>query len=249
MSATGTTTTDSLTLFDGGAHCPALAAKGLTLLRGRRAVLRDLNFTVAAGEIVAILGANGSGKTTLLQCLAGLLRPAAGECFWLGEAATRTSAARRRVGYLAHETGLYLELTARENLLFAARMQGLVDVSERVDESLARVRLESKASQPVHRLSQGMRKRLAIARAVIHRPLILLLDEPFANLDDNFRHWLFELLGELRQSGSAICFTSHEPDHCRRIIDRFVLLRGTGAQHVEYGSITTGLSIPFAARA
>jgi heme ABC exporter ATP-binding subunit CcmA len=224
MSRTPANPPEVLKLPEGRHGRAALESKSLTFLRGRRAVLRDVAFTIQAGEIVALLGANGAGKTTLLDCLAGQLRPSAGEVLWLGEPANRSPAAKRRIGYLPHETGLYLELTTQENLLFAARMHGLPRGADRVAELLALVGLERKAGQPVQRLSLGMRRRLAIARAVIHEPPILLLDEPFANLDDECRCWLSRFLDELRLAGAAICFTSHDLEHCRKIADRLVRL-------------------------
>jgi heme ABC exporter ATP-binding subunit CcmA len=203
----------------------ALEARGLSIARGRRMVVRDATLSLAAGEIVLLLGANGAGKTTLLQGLAGLLRPTSGEVLWLGEPLSQSPAARRRLGFLSHESGLYPDLTVRENLLFAGRMYGAVDVARRAGELLAAAGLESKAGQPTHRLSQGMRKRLAIARAVVHEPSILLLDEPFANLDEEHRAWLMELLESLQARGTAICFTSHDADSCRSMARRIICLQ------------------------
>jgi heme ABC exporter ATP-binding subunit CcmA len=203
----------------------ALEAKGLSIARGRRMVVRDANFCLAAGEIVLLLGANGAGKTTFLQCLAGLLRPASGEIFWSGEPISQSPVARRRLGFLSHESGLYLDLSVRENLLFAGRMYGVPDVARRVRELVAAVGLDSKAEQPARRLSLGMRKRLAIARAVMHEPPIVLLDEPFANLDEEYRMWLAGFLESLRGGGTAICLTSHDPDPCRSIAGRIVRLQ------------------------
>jgi heme ABC exporter ATP-binding subunit CcmA len=212
----------------------ALEARGLTLTRGRRAVLRNVDFTLASGEIMALLGANGAGKTTLLQCLAGVLRPAAGQVVWLGEPLRREPGARRRIGYLSHEIGLYRELTARENLVFAGRMAGLADVARRVAAMLRRIGLEGQAHQAVARLSCGMQRRLAIARATIHHPPILLLDEPFANLDSDSRQWLSGFLGELRANRCAVCLTSHDPQHSGRIADRLIWLRD-GRLHAAEG--------------
>jgi heme ABC exporter ATP-binding subunit CcmA len=203
---------------------PVLAVRGLGLVRGRREVLRSVDLSVSAAEVIAIVGANGAGKTTLLECLAGVLRATSGEVSVCGRTSIRSSSARRLIGWLGHETALYGELTARENLLFAARMYDVPQAADRVAALLAAVGLEGKAHQPVQRFSLGMRRRLALARAVIHDPPLLLLDEPFANLDAGYRCWLKSLLLELRQQGRATCLTSHDPDYCRAFVDRILCL-------------------------
>lgn len=201
----------------------ALAARGLSYLRGRRSVLHDINLGVAAGEIVALAGSNGSGKTTLLECLAGALRPAAGQVLWFGESA-RSPATRRLVGYLRHESGLYLTLTVLENLLFAGHMCGLDRVADRAAELLSVTGLGRHTRQLAARLSRGMRQRLAIARAVIHDPPILLLDEPFTSLDAVGRDWLVQFLRDLRNRQRSILLVAHFDEMNRGMADRLFCL-------------------------
>jgi heme exporter protein A len=202
----------------------ALEANGLTLVRGRKAVLRDLHLAVSSGEMVALHGANGTGKTTLLQCLAGALHPTQGEVLWFGESLARSPAARGQIGFLGHDCGLYLALTAWENLLFAGRMYGLDHVAERGDAMLIAVGLQQCKAHHAGSLSRGQRQRLAIARAVLHDPPILLLDEPFTSLDSDSRDFLREFLCQRRDNGCAILIASHEME--TRLFDRSLVLQG-----------------------
>ena len=202
----------------------ALEARRLTLVRGRLTILRNVNLAVSKREMVALRGANGAGKTTLLHCLAGALRPSEGEVLWFGEAWGRSPASRRHIGFLGHDSSLYLALTARENLLFAGRMYGVDRVAERADRLLAAAGLAHHNGQIAERLSRGQRQRLAIARAVIHDPRILLLDEPFTNLDSNGCRWLREFLGHLRTNGCAMVIASHEVES--QVFDRSIVLDG-----------------------
>lgn len=165
-----------------GALAPALALEGVVRRYGEREALSGVSLTVQAGQTLAVLGGNGAGKTTLLRLLGTLLRPHAGEVSVLGSRLPAQSwAVRGRIGMLSHEPLLYRELTARENLLFHARLHGVPE--GRVDEMLAAVGMSRRAQEPVKTLSRGMVQRVAIARAVLHEPELLLLDEPRANLD------------------------------------------------------------------
>jgi heme exporter protein A len=212
---------------------PILEARKLTFVRSRQIVLRDVDLTVGAGELVALLGSNGAGKTTLLRCLAGALCPVAGEVLCSGVAPARSPLARRRIGFLGHESGLYFALTARENLLFAGRLYGVEDVSDRVGELLSAVGLQQQAHQRAGCLSRGMRQRLAIARAVIHDPPILLLDEPFTSLDPPGRDWLKSFLCTLRQRDRAILIVSHDAEQAQSWADRLLCLRA-GRVHQSF---------------
>ncbi len=202
----------------------ALEARALKLVRGRKIVLRDVHLAMSSGEMVALHGANGAGKTTLLQCLAGALQPTEGVILWLGKTLARSAADRGLVGFLGHENGLYLALTVWENLLFAGRMYRLDHVAERTERMLTAVGLQQHRGQQAGCLSRGQRQRLAIARAVIHDPPILLLDEPFTSLDSNNRNWLEKFLGKLRGNGGAILVASHEVE--KSIFDRVMVLQG-----------------------
>lgn len=202
----------------------ALEARGLTLVRGRRVVLRDVHLALAPGEMVALQGANGAGKSSLLHCLATALQPTAGCVLWFGESPAKSPIARRKIGFLGHDSGAYPALTAWENLHFAGRMYGVDNAAQRADRLLEAVGLTLHQHQPARCLSRGMRQRLAIARAVIHDPPILLLDEPFTCLDALSRNWLGEFLRGLRGHGCAILVASHEVD--RSLFDRVVVLQG-----------------------
>jgi heme exporter protein A len=192
---------------DPGGGEPAIALRGLERRYGERVALRGVSVELVAGATLAVLGPNGAGKTTLLRVLAGLLRPHAGEARVLGAALPAEAwRLRGRVGLLAHEPLVYRELTARENLRYHARLHCLD--AARVDAVLAAVGLERRADEPVRELSRGMVQRLATARAVLHEPPLLLLDEPRAGLDPAAADRLEPLIG--RASGRTRVLVSHD---------------------------------------
>ncbi len=187
---------------------PAIELRGLVRHFGERTALSEVSVRVPSGATLAVLGRNGAGKTTLLRVLASLLRPHAGDVLLFGEPLPRRAfAVRSKLGLLAHEPLLYRELTGRENLEYHARLHGVG--RERVDEVLEAVSMERRADDPVRLLSRGMVQRLAICRAVLHRPALLLLDEPRANLDPAASELVEPLIG--RPSGCTRVLTSHEP--------------------------------------
>jgi heme exporter protein A len=160
----------------------AIELEGLGRAYGERVVLRDVSLTLPAGQTLAVFGANGAGKTTLLRILAGLLRPQAGVARVLGHQLPRDAwAVRGRIGLLAHDPLLYRDLSARENLDFHSRLHGVA--SGRAERLLEMVGMASRGDEPVRTLSRGMTQRVAVCRALLHEPEVLLLDEPFANLD------------------------------------------------------------------
>ena len=203
---------------------PAIQTRGLCKRFGPRLVLKAIDLEAAQGETIALMGANGSGKTTLLRCLAGLSRPTAGEVCWFGHPAAAHVLARGLVGMVAHENALYPHLTAWENLIFAARMYGLPDPARRADELLCRFGLSAQAHGPAVRLSRGMRQRLALARAVIHEPRILLLDEPFSGLDAAGSELLIDLLSDLRARERTVCLAAHDLQIAQRLAGRVLRL-------------------------
>jgi heme exporter protein A len=187
---------------------PAIELRGLARYFGERTALRNVSVTVPAGATLAVLGRNGAGKSTLLRILATLLRPHAGETLVFGEALPRRGfAVRGRLGLLAHEPLLYRDLTARENLDYQARLHRVAPA--RIDEVLAAVQMERRADEHVRSLSRGMVQRLAVCRAVLHEPELLLLDEPRANLDPAASELVEPLIG--RPSGRTRVLTSHDP--------------------------------------
>ena len=170
--------------------------------------MRNVSVRVPAGATLAVLGHNGAGKSTLLRILATLLRPHEGEVVVLGEPLPRRAfAVRGQLGLLAHEPLLYRDLSGRENLQYHARLHGATP--ERVEEVLAAVGMERRAEEPVRQLSRGMVQRLAVCRAVLHEPKLLLLDEPRANLDPAASELVEPLIG--RAAGVTRVLTSHDP--------------------------------------
>jgi heme exporter protein A len=187
---------------------PAIELRGLYRHFGERTVLRDVSLDVPAGSTLAVLGRNGAGKSTLLRILATLLRPHAGEVRVFGEALPRRGfAVRGRLGLLAHEPLLYRDLSGRENLGYHARLHGVA--FERVEEVLEAVGMGGRADEPVRTLSRGLVQRLAVCRAVLHGPALLLLDEPLANLDPAATELVSPLIG--RGCGATRVLTSHDP--------------------------------------
>jgi heme exporter protein A len=187
---------------------PAIELRGLARHFGERTALRDVSVRVPAGATLAVLGRNGAGKSTLLRILAALLRPHAGDVLVFGEPLPRRAfAVRGKLGLLAHEPLLYRELTGRENLEYHARLHRVA--LERVEQVLQAVSMERRADEPVRLLSRGMVQRLAVCRAVLHEPQLLLLDEPRANLDPAASELVEPLIG--RGSGCTRVLTSHDP--------------------------------------
>jgi heme exporter protein A len=198
-------------------------AESLGKAFGRSAVLRDLTLSVTAGEAVAIFGPNGAGKTTMLRLLAGLTAPTSGSLRLLG-ADGMSADVRRRVGLIAHQSFLYPGLTARENLLFYARMYGLDDAGARVEAWLERVALVDVGDRPVRLFSRGMEQRLALARALIHDPELVLLDEPWSGLDAAAADWLGGLLLELRARGRTIVLATHDFERGLAVATRVLIV-------------------------
>ena len=205
----------------------AIALEGLERRFGDRPALRGVSITVAEGQTLAVFGANGAGKTTLLRVLATLLRPHAGSVAVLGASLPGEAwKVRGRVGFVGHEPLLYPDLTARENLLFYARLHG-VDAA-RAERLLRDVGIEGRAGDPVRELSRGMVQRLAAARAVLHDPPVLLLDEPRAGLDPAAAEHLEPLIG--RASGRTRVLVTHDVDRGLREADVVLGLRAGTAE-------------------
>jgi heme exporter protein A len=202
-----------------------VVAEGLRRTFGGVSVLAGVDLVVEGGECVALLGANGAGKTTLLRVLATLLRPSGGSLKLFGEdASLRSPAMLRKIGYVGHESSCYGDLTARENLAFYAELYGVDDAAARVDELVEWTALGTAARRPVRTFSRGMTQRLALARALLHRPELLLLDEPFSGLDPQATAMLEALLIDLRQSGHAIVLSTHDVPRAAALASRVVML-------------------------
>ena len=193
---------------------------------GRRRALSHISLTIEAGEIVGLLGPNGAGKSTLLAILATLLAPSSGVVRYGGRLAAELGPElRARLGLLAHDLHLYLELTARENLLFFARLYGLAGADAVVDAALERAGLSTRANDIVAGFSRGMRQRLALERALVHQPRLLLLDEPFTGLDDGSTAALVARLKGLRNEGCLVVLTTHDLDVAEGLLNRAAVLR------------------------
>src|SRR4051795_11642312 len=208
----------------------AIELEGLARHYGERVALRDVSVSVPAGSTLTVFGPNGAGKSTLLRILATLLRPHAGTARVLGhELPGEGWAVRGRIGLLGHAPLLYRDLTARENLRFHAKLHGVA--AARVEELLARVEMDRRAGDPVRELSRGMVQRVAVCRAVLHDPEVLLLDEPRANLDPAAADLVEPLIGAA--SGGPPGIPSHDPAGGLVEADVALGLRGGRAAFVE----------------
>ena len=193
---------------------------------GRRKALSHISFDCHAGEILGLLGPNGAGKSTLLSILATLLAPSHGAVTYSGHSAQAAGAAlRSRLGMLGHDLYLYPELTARENLAFFARLYGVADVKTRVADSLAHANLSDRADDAVTGFSRGMRQRLALERALVHAPRLLLLDEPFTGLDQASIAALVKRLKGLQEQGCLIVLATHDLEVAEHVVSRSIFLR------------------------
>jgi heme ABC exporter ATP-binding subunit CcmA len=192
---------------------------------GRRRALHRVSLTAQAGTITALLGHNGAGKSTLLSIAATLLQPTSGSVTYGDcDAASGGAALRSRIGMLGHDLYLYAELTAAENLRFFAAVYGLDRIEARVDAALERAGLAARRDDIVAGFSRGMRQRLALERALIHEPRLLLLDEPFTGLDEAAREALRVRLRTAREAGAIVILTTHDTAAIERLTDAAVSL-------------------------
>jgi heme exporter protein A len=203
-----------------------VAVQNLSRHFGRRKALSQITFTCDAGEIVGLLGPNGAGKSTLLSILATLLAPSSGTIEY-GDRTSATAGAdvRARIGLLAHDLFLYPELTARENLTFFAELYGLEGVAGRVSAALETAGLSARADDQVSGFSRGMRQRVALERALLHEPRLILLDEPFTGLDQASTERLVDRLRGCQQHGSLLIVATHDLDIVDGLLTRAVFLK------------------------
>jgi heme exporter protein A len=207
----------------------AIALRGLSRAYGDRLALRDVSVELATGETLVVLGPNGAGKTTLLRVLATLLRPNEGDVSVLGAELPREAwRVRGRIGFVGHEPLLYRELTVAENLAFHARLHRLGGAgTARASELLEQVGMGAAAGERVHELSAGMCQRVAVCRALLHEPDLLLLDEPQAHLDPGASDLVEPLIG--RAASPTRVLVTHDPDAGLREADQVLALRRDGS--------------------
>ena len=225
---------------------PPTSAEAVVLVEGLRRSFGDqtavdgLDLAVRPGECLGLLGPNGAGKSTTVRILSTLLRPDAGVVRVLGQDLTRSNEAslvRRRIGVVPQHLAIYDRLSARENLSFFAGLQGLAGVRQRaaVDRGLALAGLEERAKDPVASFSGGMKRRLNVAAALVHRPELVFLDEPTVGVDPQSRNRIYEMVESLRERGMTTIYTSHQLGEVERLCDRIVIL--DGGKNVAGGSL------------
>lgn len=213
---------------------------GIVHQYGLNPVLRGVNLQVNAGEFVTLVGPNGAGKSTLMRIVATLLRPTSGEVSVGGwPLPAQAEMVRRHIGLVSHQALLYQDMTAAENLTFFARLYRIEDAEERVMSALRKVGLFARQRDPVGTFSRGMVQRLTIARATLHEPDVLLLDEPYTGLDHEASRLLDELLLEQTAQGRTILMITHDLGHGLGLADRLVILyRGQIAREVLRSEIS-----------
>lgn len=213
---------------------PAIEVRGISKRYGRTPVLRDLDLDVSWGEAMIVLGANGFGKTTLIKILATLTRPDSGTVRIAGLDVARSGQhARRLVGVVAHETMVYEQFTCEENLRFAGRLFGLDHLNERIEGVASKLGLTKRLRQRAGTLSHGFRKRLSIARALLHDPPVLLLDEPDSGLDQEALSLLDVVLSDGTQAGRTAVITTHNLNRGLALGSRVVVLARGRIAHDE----------------
>ncbi len=214
-----------------------VVVQGLEKRFGSVAVLRGLNLSIRRGEVVSIFGPNGAGKTTLLRILANLTLPDAGTIRVYGhDTADSPEFVRAITGVVLHHPLLYGDLTVRENLLFVARMFRIPDAERRVEWTAERMQMQSRLDDRVRTLSHGLQKRAAIARALLHSPKLLLLDEPEAGLDQRALALLDGVLSEFRSAGGTAVITTHALERGLAVSDRIAIIGRGRVVYLEEGS-------------
>lgn len=217
----------------------AIELSNVTRSYGSVRALHRLDLTIAGGTATALMGANGTGKTTVLKICATLLAPNDGTVRIAGLDPVRDGAAvRARTALLGHESHLYNDLTAEENLSFAARLHRVPDARRRIDEALSRIGLRAVARRPVRTFSRGMQQRCALARVLVQRPDVLLLDEPATGLDAEARDSFYAIVRELRRDGATVLVTTHDVAECVALCDAAVIL--AGGRIAWSGPVTAG---------
>jgi heme exporter protein A len=203
-----------------------IRAERLTRVFGGRRAVDEVSVELGAGDCLALFGPNGAGKTTLLRLLGGLLKPSVGSASIDGVALPGGPEVRGKIGLLSHHILLYEALTARENVEFAARLYGVMDVNGATETALRRMGALEYADAPVRRLSRGMQQRVSVARAMVHAPAVVLADEPFTGLDASGAAALSALFAELRDGGATLIIVTHNLDEALSLCTHAAIMRG-----------------------
>ena len=227
-----------MTGTDTSSDQPVIVLQNLIKFFGRFAALRDISDTFARGRLYVVVGDNGAGKSTLLRVVAGLMQPSQGSVTLLGSQNVREVA--HRIGYMGHAPLLYDELNGMENLHYFAGLYGLTD-DDVCRDAMRQVGLDPELERRVGQYSQGMRQRLSLARAVLHNPELMLLDEPFSNVDVHSARDMATVLGRVRDQGKTIFVVTHQAPLMEPVADEFV--------HMAAGQIVARETMPRAAEA
>lgn len=204
-----------------------LELRNVSKFFGDLAALKGIHLSITRGDSVLLYGPNGAGKTTLLRTLAALCRPSEGQVLFDGTDVHRhLAASKATIGFVSHATFLYGDLTARENLKFAGTLFGLLGLEKKIDAALDLFALRDREREPVRELSRGLQQRVSLARAFLHEPSFLLLDEPFTGLDAEAKDNLQTLLRRLPEQGKALISSNHDFEQGAAIARRLVVLEG-----------------------
>jgi heme exporter protein A len=217
---------------------PAVEVAGVSRTFGRRRAVDGVDLALQPGDCLALFGPNGAGKTTLLRVIAGLLRPTKGTVHVEGKSVRDDAAVRGHIGLISHQSMLYRALTARENVEFAARLYGVADPANAAKRALERMRILDRRDTPVRSLSRGLQQRVSIARAIVHEPSVVLLDEPYTGLDAAGGAALTEMLQLLREARAALVLVTHNVDEGLAVASRAaVMLAGRIVRLDDSGSV------------
>jgi heme exporter protein A len=211
----------------------ALSADGLVRAFGARRAVNGVSLTLAEGDCLALFGPNGAGKTTLLRLLGGLLKPTSGRTVLHGTPLPGNAETRRLVGLISHHAMLYPALTVRENVRFAAECQGVIGADDATTAVLNRLRVRDREHMPVRFLSRGLQQRVSIARALVHGPRLVLLDEPYTGLDEVGALAFTEALRELKASGATLVLVTHNLIEGLALGTRAAIMRDGRLVHEE----------------
>ena len=212
---------------------PVLVATSVVRRFGRRAAVDGVSLALEHGSCLALFGPNGAGKTTLLRVIGGLLKPSSGTVTLTGRSLPGGGDVRRLIALISHPTMLYGALTARENVRFAAECQGLVQADSATIRALTRLKILDRADTPVRALSRGLQQRVSIARALVHSPRLVLLDEPYTGLDDVGARALTDALRELKADGAALVLVTHNVNEGMSLADNAAIMLQGKVVHEE----------------